>query len=252
MVEAIHFLPASSYNTIACFVTMESPGEAAFMIRALNNTEAFGTIIYASLAVEKNDKRKKLHPEEEWIQWYPLEIRNFPHWTVPDDIKATISTVGPSSQRVRIMHYDPLPTLSIARAYFREEADRDASLKELAGYEFSPGYPLSAEALPRTPGTGPGTLQLQQQWQKWEQPSEPSEDSQQPRQPQQPQQLQQPQLSQPSAFNPNLVAMSMMPALNIPNRPTMPMLNIPGGGALVENAMFPPAVFPMGWMPSVG
>ena len=112
--------------------------------------QAFGTIIYASLAVEKNDKRKKLHPEEEWIQWYPLEIRNFPHWTVPDDIKATISTVGPSSQRVRIMHYDPLPTLSIARAYFREEADRDASLKELAGYEFSPGYPLSAEALPRT------------------------------------------------------------------------------------------------------
>ena len=84
----------------------------------------------------------------------------------------------------------------------------------------------------RTPGTGPGTLQLQQQWQKWEQPSEPSEDSQQPRQPQQPQQLQQPQLSQPSAFNPNLVAMSMMPALNIPNRPTMPMLNIPGGEGL--------------------
>ena len=37
--QAIHFLPASSYNTIACFVTMESPGEAAFMIRALNNTE---------------------------------------------------------------------------------------------------------------------------------------------------------------------------------------------------------------------
>ena len=112
--------------------------------------QAFGTIIHASLAVEKNDKRKKLHPEEEWIQWYPLEIRNFPHWAVADDIKATISTVGPNSQRVRMMHYDPLPSLSIARAYFREEADRDASLKELAGYELSPGYPLSVEALPRT------------------------------------------------------------------------------------------------------
>ena len=37
--QAIHILPASSYNTIACFVTMESPGEAIFMIRALNNTE---------------------------------------------------------------------------------------------------------------------------------------------------------------------------------------------------------------------
>ena len=64
--------------------------------------QAFGTTINASLAVEKNEKRKKLHPEDEWIQWYPLEIRNFPHWTVVDDIKATISTVGPASQRVRI------------------------------------------------------------------------------------------------------------------------------------------------------
>ena len=112
--------------------------------------QAFGTFISASLAVEKNEKRKKLHPEEEWIQWYPLEIRNFPHWTVVDDIKATITTVGPTSQRVRIMHYDPVPTLSVARAYFREEPDRDDCLKALAGYEFSPGYSLQVMALPRT------------------------------------------------------------------------------------------------------
>ena len=48
------------------------------------------------------------------------------------------------------MHYDPAPSLSVARAYFREEADRDEVLKALAGYEFSPGYALMVMALPRT------------------------------------------------------------------------------------------------------
>ena len=117
--------------------------------------QAFGTTISASLAVEKNEKRKKLHPEEEWIQWYPLEIRNFPHWTTPDDVKETICTVGPPSQRVRIMHYDPVPSLSVARAYFRDEGDRDAILKALAGYEFSPGYALMVMALARTACAAP-------------------------------------------------------------------------------------------------
>ncbi|CAE7382534.1 HMCN1 [Symbiodinium pilosum] len=221
VVEAIHILPASNYSTIACFVTMESPGEAAFMIRALNNAEAFGTTINASLAVEKNEKRKKLHPEDEWIQWYPLEIRNFPHWTVVDDIKATISTVGPASQRVRIMHYDPAPSLSVARAYFREEADRDEVLKALAGYEFSPGYALMVMALPRTTGTARGTI---------------SHHTPQP---------------QPPTFNNAAMTMNrpMMPMLNIPTRPATPILNIPGAGLRVENTSPLPAAFTLGFLP---
>ena len=112
--------------------------------------EAFGTIISASYPIEKNLKRKKPHPEDETIPWYPVELRNFPHWTLCDDIKATILSLGPASQRVRVIHYDPEPSLSVARAYFREEEDRDATLKALAGHEISPGYILNAAALPRT------------------------------------------------------------------------------------------------------
>jgi len=154
-VESVHILPPNNISA-AAFVTMVSPGEAAFMARALDNSWEFGKIIGASIAVEKNEKRKKPHPEDETIQWYPLEIRNFPHWTLPDDIKATITTVGPQSQRVRIMYYDPEPTLSVARAYFREESDRDQVLRGIAGFEFTPGYSLMAMPLPRTSGTGPG------------------------------------------------------------------------------------------------
>ena len=40
--------------------------------------------------------------------------------------------------------------MSVARAYFREEEDRDAILKALTGHEISPGYILNASALPRT------------------------------------------------------------------------------------------------------
>lgn len=154
-VEAVYMLPSNGFN-MACFVSMVSPGEAAFAIRGLNNAQAFGTIISASYPIEKNLKRKKPHPEDETIPWYPVELRNFPHWTLCDDIKATILSLGPASQRVRVIHYDPEPSLSVARAYFREEEDRDATLKALAGHEISPGYILNAAALPRTPGNGPG------------------------------------------------------------------------------------------------
>mmetsp|Transcript_77545 Transcript_77545/g.136812 ORF Transcript_77545/g.136812 Transcript_77545/m.136812 type:complete len:700 (-) Transcript_77545:30-2129(-) len=154
-VEAIHQLPGNSI-ALAFFVTMVSPGEAAFLIRDLNNSQVFGSIIQASYPVEKNEKRKKPHPEDETIPWYPLEIRNFPHWTTVEDLKASVATVGPNAQRVRVMHYDPQPMLSIARAYFREESDRDASMNALAAYEFTPGYELMVMALPRTAGNGPG------------------------------------------------------------------------------------------------
>lgn len=112
--------------------------------------KAFGSILSASYSVEKNPKRKKPHPEEEQIQWYPLELRNFPHWTVCDDIKTIILSLGPGPKRVRVIHYDPEPSLSIARAYFQEEEERDAIQKALAGYEISPGYVLKLSALPRT------------------------------------------------------------------------------------------------------
>lgn len=154
-VEAVYMLPSNGFS-MACFVSMVSPGEAAFAIRGLNNAQALGTIISASYPIEKNLKRKKPHPEDETIPWYPVELRNFPHWTLCDDIKATILSVGPASQRVRVIHYDPEPSLSVARAYFREEEDRDAILKALTGHEISPGYILNAAALPRTSGNGPG------------------------------------------------------------------------------------------------
>ena len=112
--------------------------------------KAFGSILSASYPIEKNLKRKKPHPEEEQIQWYPLELRNFPHWTVCDDIKTIILSLGPGPKRVRVIHYDPEPSLSIARAYFQEEEERDAIQKALAGYEISPGYVLKLSALPRT------------------------------------------------------------------------------------------------------
>lgn len=114
------------------------------------SAQAWGTIISANYPLEKNLKRKKPHPEEEQIPWYPLELRNFPHWTLCDDIKTIILSLGPGSQRVRIIHYDPEPSLSVARAYFREEEDRDAIEKALIGYEISPGYVLQVSALPRT------------------------------------------------------------------------------------------------------
>jgi len=154
-VEAIHQLPGNSI-ALAFFVTMVSPGEAAFLIRDLQGSQVFGSIINATYPVEKNEKRKKPHPEDETIPWYPLEIRNFPHWTTVEDIKASVATVGPNAQRVRVMHYDPQPTLSVARAYFREQSDRDASLNAMASYEFTPGFELMVMALPRTSGTGPG------------------------------------------------------------------------------------------------
>ncbi|CAJ1451747.1 unnamed protein product [Effrenium voratum] len=152
-VEAIHMLPSNGFS-LACFITMVSPGEAAFMIRALNDAQAFGTIVSASYPIEKNEKRKKKHPEEEIFQWYVLEIKNFPHWTVTDDIKVTISTFGNAPNRVRIIHYDPDPAQSVAKAYFRYEEDQDVALKALAGYEFTPGYALQVMTRPRTAGTG--------------------------------------------------------------------------------------------------
>lgn len=79
-----------------------------------------------------------------------MELRNFPHWTVCDDIKTIILSLGPGPKRVRVIHYDPEPSLSIARAYFQEEEERDAIQKALAGYEISPGYVLKLSALPRT------------------------------------------------------------------------------------------------------
>jgi len=157
-VEGVHCLPSKGLH-IASFVTMVSPGEAAFAIRGLNNSKAFGSILSASYPIEKNLKRKKPHPEEEQIQWYPLELRNFPHWTVCDDIKTIILSLGPGPKRVRVIHYDPEPSLSIARAYFQEEEERDAIQKALAGYEISPGYVLKLSALPRTAGNGPGFSQ---------------------------------------------------------------------------------------------
>ena len=167
--KAIHMLPSNGFS-LACFITMVSPGEAAFMIRALNDAqagnselkaengslphfataEAFGTIVSASYPIEKNEKRKKKHPEEEIFQWYVLEIKNFPHWTVTDDIKVTISTFGNAPNRVRIIHYDPDPAQSVAKAYFRYEEDQDVALKALAGYEFTPGYALQVMTRPRT------------------------------------------------------------------------------------------------------
>ena len=111
--------------------------------------QVYGNLVSAIIAVEKNPKKRKLHPEEEPYQWYPLEIHNFPHWTLPDDIKATIVSLGPHSHRVRIIHYDPDPSLSVARAYFREEADRDAILRVLQRHEFMPGYFLQVMAMPR-------------------------------------------------------------------------------------------------------
>lgn len=154
-VEGVHMLPPNQWS-VAAFVTMVSPGEAATMMRSLNNTQVFGTIIAAGYPVEKETKRKKPHPEDETIPWYPIEIRNFPHWCVVDDLKATIETVGPKAQRVRVMHYDDVPSLSVARAYFAEEEDRDEILKQLAGYEFTPGFELMVMSLPRTSGNGPG------------------------------------------------------------------------------------------------
>lgn len=154
-VEGVHMLPPNQWSA-AAFVTMVSPGEAATMMRSLNNSQAFGTFIATNYPVEKDHKRRKPHPEDETIQWYPLEIRNFPHWTVIDDLKATIETVGPKAQRVRVMHYDDEPSMSVARAYFAEEGDRDEVLKTLAGYEFTPGFALMVMALARTSGTGPG------------------------------------------------------------------------------------------------
>ncbi|CAK9031928.1 unnamed protein product [Durusdinium trenchii] len=152
-VEAVHMLPSNGIN-LACFVTMVSPGEAAFAIRGLNNAQAFGSILSASYQIQKNVKKRKIHPEEELKQWYPVEIRNFPHWTLAEDIKATILSVGPGPQRVRILHYDPEPALSVARAYFKEEEDRDAILKALKGHEITPGYFLNSTSAPRTSGTG--------------------------------------------------------------------------------------------------
>ena len=116
--------------------------------------QAFGSIISASYPIEKNLKRKKPHPEEESIPWYPVELRNFPHWTVCDDIKQTILSIGPGSQRVRIIHYDPEPSLSVARAYFKKEEDRDEIREKLSDFEISPGYILKACALPRTINLG--------------------------------------------------------------------------------------------------
>lgn len=136
--------------TQAAFINMASPGEVAYLIQCLNNANVWGGNIGADFPKEVVKRRRKPEPEEEGVDWFVAEFRNFPHWTTEDDLKATVKATGQLVRRCRVACINANPMLSIAKCYFEEPHQMQAAVIALRGYEFSPGYQLMVEPLPST------------------------------------------------------------------------------------------------------
>lgn len=146
-VEEIHMLPSNGINQ-ACFITMASAGEAGILIQSLNGASFYGNVLTACYPREREDKKRKRPPAEEQADEFVVEIRNFPHWTETEDLKAVLETARHEVQRLKILNHDPKGQASLARAHFDSLEAMHTVVKMLNGFEFTPGYPLQLAAVP--------------------------------------------------------------------------------------------------------
>lgn len=144
-VEDVYLLPSNNINQ-ACFITMASAGGAGLLIQGLHGASVGGSVLVACYPREREDKKRKRVDDQG--DEYVVEIRNFPHWTETEDLRAVLESSKHEVQRLRILNHDPKGQASLARAHLTSAEAMHEVVRMLNGFEFTPGYPLQLAAVP--------------------------------------------------------------------------------------------------------
>lgn len=142
VVEGVKILPAA--RNVSCFAMMTTAEEATQVIEALDGKEVNSKRI--SVTFPRPPKRTRGNEAGDVV----VEIRGFPDQALPTEVSSVVETQvkGVEVLTVKMLRHESLMGQSIAHVIVKNLQDADAVIKEMEGFELSPGVRLQAQLRP--------------------------------------------------------------------------------------------------------